>query len=299
MGFLKQIIKLRQDAEGIALDLPALMIQAERICQNVIHGTHSQRKSGSGENFWQFKPYHSSDRPQDIDWRQSARTDGVLVRQKERQATQKTYLWCAGGASMDFSSSPHQLSKQNCAHILAMASALLLRRGEEHIGVWGTPVTGKSDHHMEVIGHALLSSSEENDCLPNVDSFRPPQNSSAIIFSDFLNEIKYLNSFFNSISELYNGITLVHILDPMETELSYSGRVEFQNPIVSNSPPILIDHVPSVSDSYKARIDRHISDIQTLCTQYGWNYCFHRTDCDMSDSLRLMLDLHYFEGRTI
>ena len=146
---LGNILKLREASESKISDLPALMMKAQEMCENVVHGAHPQRKAGMGEKFWQFREYEHSDRPQDIDWRQSAKGDDVLVRQKEWHSTQKSYLWCAGGKTMDFKSSNRFMSKQDCAMVMTLALALLLRQSEEQIGIYGNLNTGRSEDRIE------------------------------------------------------------------------------------------------------------------------------------------------------
>ncbi len=284
MSILGNILKLREQSEASISDLPTLMMQAQEICENVVHGAHPQRKAGMGEKFWQFREYEQSDRPQNIDWRQSAKGDDVLVRQKEWHSTQKSYLWCAGGRSMDFKSPKATLSKQDCAMVITMSLALFLRNGEEQIGIWGNSNTGRSEERIEKIGHYLLNRPAEGNPLPDTENFLLPRNASFFACGDFLSECEDLERRFSKISERTINATILQILDPAELDLSYSGRVRFTG--ASADYNTIIDHVPSVREQYTQRMKEHTDFIKTLCHDYGWNYILHRTDVPVSETLR-------------
>ncbi len=257
-----------------------------------MHGAHPQRKSGAGESFWQYREYAPSDRPQDIDWRQSAKGDDVLVRQREWHTTQKTFLWCAGGQSMDFCSDKHLMSKQDCAMLISLSLALLLRRGEETIGVFGNMNTGRSDARMEKIGDYLLSRHDQGGSLPDPSQFEIPRQSSLIAVGDFLSSKTDIRPVMAQLSGATNNATIIQVLDPAEIELPYRGRVRFEGANLSS----VVDNVPSVRDAYQARMSKHIAFIQSLCHDYGWHYILHRTDRDIADSLKEMVALHDFSG---
>jgi len=97
-------LKVRHTAQGIASDLPALKQSAHDIASQILHGSHGQRKQGGYENFWQFREYNEIDRPQDIDWRQSAKNEHVFIREKELQTPQSVYFWTKCSAGMRFQS---------------------------------------------------------------------------------------------------------------------------------------------------------------------------------------------------
>ncbi|MGH1455646.1 MAG: DUF58 domain-containing protein [Alphaproteobacteria bacterium] len=295
MSIINNILKLRHEAEGQISDLPALMMRAQNIATNVVHGAHPQRISGTGEKFWQFREYAPSDRPQDIDWRQSAKGDDVLVRQKEWHTTQKTYLWCAGGASMNFRSSKTIMTKQDCAMVLTLSLALLLRDGEEHIGIFGNLNTGRSEERIEKIGSYLLARHYEGENLPKMAQFDLPRQASFIAVGDFISSKTDIKQVISHISNKTNNGTIVQIFDPAELDLPYSGRVRFEGENLS----AMVDNVASIREAYKSRVNGNIDFIKTLCHDYGWHYILHRTDHDISDTLKDILAMSDFDGSAV
>ena len=63
----------RRDAATLSARLPSLVIAARRVAQTVRHGVHGRRRAGSGETFWQFRPFLSGEPSSRVDWRRSAR----------------------------------------------------------------------------------------------------------------------------------------------------------------------------------------------------------------------------------
>ena len=70
-------------AEAMAANMPPLLIAAERVAATFMSGLHGRRQAGPGEIFWQFRRYQSGDPVPGIDWRRSARSDLLYVRERE------------------------------------------------------------------------------------------------------------------------------------------------------------------------------------------------------------------------
>ena len=99
----------RQDlfhrAEELGAALPPLLVAADRVASTVSQGVHGRRRVGQGETFWQFRRYEPGDSTLRIDWRQSAKSQRVYIRQTEWEAAQSVWLWRDASASMRYRSS--------------------------------------------------------------------------------------------------------------------------------------------------------------------------------------------------
>lgn len=298
MSLFKTIKSLRAQAEDSISGLPGLVMHAEEIAATIMHGEHSQRKSGSGETFRQFRPYETSDRPQDIDWRQSAKADQVFIKQRELQSTIKTYLWRAQGASMNFSSDPSFMKKQDAANVLTMALALLTRMAKEPVGLVHDMKTGRSDAHMHAIADTLssVSSQKADDVLPDIDqtTTRFPRHAAFYGVGDFLSPIEEIEASFSKIAARSQNVVIVQVLDPAEITLSYSGRVRFRN---GREDDHIINHVPSIREAYQERMHAHIEKIQRLCLGYNWGVYLHTTDTPLRDALHDIWAIASEKGR--
>ena len=78
-------------ARELADRLPSLLAAAYRVAATVSVGSHGRRRSGPGDGFWQFRRYQPGDPATAIDWRQSARSDPLYIRETEWAAAQSVY----------------------------------------------------------------------------------------------------------------------------------------------------------------------------------------------------------------
>ena len=96
---------LRRQAEQLADRLPPLLVAAERVAATVAQGVHGRRRVGVGETFWQFRPYQPGDPTSRIDWRLSARSTQLFLRELEWEAAESVWLWSRSfSASMAYRS---------------------------------------------------------------------------------------------------------------------------------------------------------------------------------------------------
>src|SRR5512134_1785563 len=128
---------LHQQAEALADRLPPLLVAAERVAATVAQGVHGRRRVGTGETFWQFRPYQPGDSTSRIDWRQSARTAQLFLRDQEWEAAESVWLWADRSASMAYQSAASGSTKGERALLLVLALASLLTRAGERIALLG------------------------------------------------------------------------------------------------------------------------------------------------------------------
>src|SRR5919202_2331648 len=129
-------------AEQLAARLPPLLVAAERVAATVAQGVHGRRRVGQGDSFWQFRQYQPGDAPQRIDWRESAKSQRVYIRETEWEAAQSVWLWRDSSPSMDYSSAAYITgadwpTKRDRAELLLVALASLLLRGGERLTLLG------------------------------------------------------------------------------------------------------------------------------------------------------------------
>ncbi len=156
-------LPLRIRAEQVAATLPPLLVAAERVAATVAQGVHGRRRVGQGEAFWQFRQYQPGDAGTRIDWRESAKSQRLYVRETEWEAAQSVWLWRDPSASMDYSSAQYFSggdwpTKRYRAELILVALASLLVRGGERLTLLGSgvgPMTGRAalSRLVEMIEH--------------------------------------------------------------------------------------------------------------------------------------------------
>ena len=260
-------------AEALAARLPPLLIEAERVASTVALGVHGRRRSGPGESFWQFRRYQSGDAAAQIDWRQSARTDPLYVRETEWMAAQSVWLWSDSSASMRWRSYSDLAEKRERALLLTLALAALLLRGGERVGVLGV-------QRPPAMGRAVLPRVAAEMIAQDTDSGLPaatlPRFGHAVLVSDFLMDASTVTSAVASWAGAGVRGHLVHVLDPAEEALPYAGRTHFFG--LEGEGDILAPQAESLREAYKAKLAAHRASLQDTARAWGWGFTTHHTD---------------------
>ncbi|MFM7085333.1 MAG: DUF58 domain-containing protein [Hyphomicrobium sp.] len=289
---------LQESAHALADRLPDLLIDAKRISQTVAHGIHGRRRSGPGETFWQFRSYESSDSAQLIDWRRSASSDHLYVREREWEAAHTVWIWCDLSASMNFKSQLSHCTKRDRGIVLMLAAAELLVRGGERVGLMRLSLPSSSRNISSQIAETILG----NAASTFINKSRPPQqkiplHSEVLLFGDFLAPIAPLRERLELLAEYGARGHLVQILDPAEETLPFSGRIEFSNP--SGRERFLADRVESLRDAYQKKLKDHREQLQEFLQRIGWSFLVHHTDRPATEPLlSLVMQLSGQIGRT-
>ena len=268
---------LRQRAEALASTLPPLLVAAERVAATVAQGVHGRRRVGSGESFWQFRRYQQGDAATAIDWRQSAKSDRLFVRQHEWEAAQSVWLWRDGSASMRYRSRWANTSKLERATLLLLAVGALLVRGGERIGRLGDRrVPGSGRAALTRIAEALAAeeAGAPGESLPPAEQL--PRHAELVLVGDFLSPVEELTAVIRSYAS--RGITghLLEVLDPAEEDLPFAGRTEFRG--VEGEGRLIVSRVEGLRQSYDRRMVARREELRQATRHVGWTYSTHRTD---------------------
>src|SRR5687768_7755528 len=121
----------------LAASLPRLILESRKIAATVIHGLHGRKRSGSGENFWQFRRFISGEEARRVDWRRSARDDHLYVREREWEAAHTVWIWPDRSPSMSFISHLARDTKLERVVVVAFALGEILVEGGERVGMPG------------------------------------------------------------------------------------------------------------------------------------------------------------------
>jgi uncharacterized protein (DUF58 family) len=272
-------LPLRQRAEQLAATLPPLLVAAERVASTVAQGVHGRRRVGQGETFWQFREYDFGDQPQSIDWRQSAKSDRVYVRQMEWEAAQSVWVWRDTSASMDWRSSDQFQDKRGRADLLALALAALLLRGGEHVTLLGSglkPLHGR-------VALSRLASLIERDTREgaatgaDLPHFEPlPRDAQTVFIGDFLAPLDRIDAAVRRYAEIGVKGYLLQILDIAEESLPYDGRIRFEG--LEGEEPWLLSRVEAVRGDYLARLNAQREGLRAIARAAGWTFATHRTN---------------------
>ncbi len=276
--------RLQESAHALADRLPDLLIDAKRISQTVAHGIHGRRRSGPGETFWQFRTYESADSAQLIDWRRSASSDHLYVREREWEAAHTVWMWSDLSASMDFKSHLSKVTKRDRAVVLMLAASELLMRGGERIGLMAMSQPSGSRRIASLLAEAIVA----NIATPLITKSRPPQqqiprHAEVLLFGDFLAPVPAIRERIEELAALGARGHMVQVLDPAEETLPYDGRAEFAN--ASGRERFLADRAQSLRGEYQKRLAEHRAQIEEFTHRLGWSFLVHHTDRPATEPL--------------
>lgn len=264
------------DAARLASALPPLLVAAQRVATTVMQGVHGRRRVGQGDAFWQFRQYRPGDTINRIDWRQTAKSRAVYVRETEWEAAASVWLWRDGSPSMDFTSDRNVVKKKLRAEVLLLALATLLVDAGERVGLLGgdRPASGRT------IPRRLVNALADNAMPGAQDSLPPlvqlPAHGHLILIGDLLDPLPSIEAVARHYAAHGVHGHLLQILDPAEEDLPYDGHVKFSG--LEREGDHTIRRVEAVRDAYHARLAAQKEGLARIAQSVGWTWRVHRTD---------------------
>ena len=263
---------LQEEAEALSASLPPLLVDAERLASAVSLGIHGRRKAGMGESFWQFRRFRAEDPSTAIDWRQSAKSQHLFVREREWEVAQSVWFWRDGSRGMDFRSGA--VTKRDRASLLSLALASALVRGGERVALLGeghAPASSRAT--LRRMALTLSADTQTSGLPPDAPMSR---NAQLVWFGDFLSPLTAIETALRRFTQSGTGGYLVHIIDPAEEDFPYEGRTRFEAP--GEDLRETLGRAETVAPAYRARFKAHGETVALLAGKLGWSYLSHRTD---------------------
>ncbi|NVN04648.1 DUF58 domain-containing protein [Asaia spathodeae] len=263
---------LTPEAEAL---LPPLVIEAERIGQQLRAGVHHQHRAGAGEDFWQYRPAHDHEPAHRIDWRQSARSDQLWVREREAEGAQQLTLWCDPSPSMDWQSRPDLPRKNAQAQLATLALAAAALHGGERVALLNGPEQGRSvsgPHALPRLAQNLVLGPSVS--LPSLDTLRP--YGQLILVSDFLITPEAMEKLLADVAARPARTELLCVLDPAERSLPYAGRITFDS--LEAEGDLTLPAVETLAESYEREMRAHLDRLSHMAEAHRAGFTLHHTD---------------------
>jgi uncharacterized protein (DUF58 family) len=275
--------KHQHNALELARRLPGLMIMAKDIAASVLHGVHGRRRAGTGETFWQFRPFVTGESMAGVDWRRSARDDRLYIREREWEAAQTIWVWMDRSPSMAFISASALAAKIDRAIVLGLASADLLVRGGERVGIPGLTRPLASRNIVERLADAIINEAGTTQAseLPPREPLAP--RSQVLLISDFLNPSASIAETLAVIAARGARGHLIMIADPVEETFPFEGHMEFID--VDSAARFRAGRAEDYRADYALRLAAHREAVRQAASRQGWSFALHRTDKPASQAL--------------
>jgi uncharacterized protein (DUF58 family) len=271
-------------AEALAARLPPLVVAADRVAATVLQGVHGRRRAGTGDAFWQFRPFLPGDPVTRVDWRQSAKSERLFIRETEWEAAQTVALWSDASRSMEHVFNRGRPTKRDRADLLLAALASLALRGGERVRLIGGGADRRSHAGRAGLTAVVqgLAAVAKSGALPAPDPSLP-RHARVVLIGDFLAPLPEIHAAVAALAGWPLRGHLVQILDPDEATLgaenqAFAGRVRFEWGGDGRGEGVLIPRVESVRAEYVARLARHREGLAGIASAFGWTLLTHHTD---------------------
>ena len=276
---------LRARSEAEAGRFPPLLARADQLAGTVLLGEHGRRRAGLGDDFWQYRPVQTGDSRRMVDHRRSARGDQQFVREREWQIAQSVMMWIDRGASMRFAGTPGGEQKIDRARLLGLATAILLIRGGERVGLTGTALPARSGSEQVMRLAHVFSRDDEADYAPPEHRAMIP-HARAVFLSDFLGDMAEVRTALTKAADRGVRGVLMQVLDPSEERFPFAGRKIFHS--VGGTLRHETLKAGDLRERYLDRLAERREELSHLCRLTGWHFTTHHTS-DSAQSALLWL----------
>ncbi len=259
---------LRARAEDLGAGFGALLLAADRLAASALPGAHGERRAGQGEAFWQYRPAMPGDSFGGVDWRRSARSDTLYLREREAQSPRQAVLWVDQGEGMAWASSPGLPQKLDRARLVVLAFGLAALRGGERVGCLGRPAAG-GRVQAERLAAGLC------EAAPLRADLRTGQR--LVLASDWLGaDLDGLRDMLGRAAQMGLRGAVVQILDPAEAGFPFAGAVDFLD--AAGRPAHRTRDAGGLRGAYLDRLAARQAELAALATAAGWQFSHFTTD---------------------
>ena len=243
----------------------------------VAQGVHGRRRVGQGESFWQFRRYAYGDARQQIDWRMSARSDRLYIRETEWEAAQSVWFWRDQSASMNYHSDRAWPEKWERATVLNLALMSLLVRGGERIALLDRPdrpASGRAALNRIATIVTERPARESDTGVPPTPDL--PRFGSVVLIGDFLAPPETILQATRTLAAQGIRGFMLQVLDPAEVAMPFQGRRRFFG--LEDEGDLLVGRAESLRLGYLKRLAELQDELSTFARRADWYFSVHSTD---------------------
>ena len=279
-NILNSIFKI---SEKISYNLPSLLSESSILSKNVLEGLHSTRFAGKGDSFWQFREYQQGDTVSNIDWRKSASTEKILIKEKEKEIRKDIYIYFDKSKSMYYKSDNKTQNKFFISVLLTLTLCRLFSRSTEEVYIFNSkniPINCSSN----IKNFNLKFLEDKNIGLPAADYIK--KKSLLVIFSDFFYDTKELSMLIKKLKNKNVIGYLIQILDPNELKFEFKGCNQLID--METKEKLLLNNSQLFFQSYKNALKQMRTNLHKLCYLNNWKDFTYTTNNTPST---IMLDI--------
>jgi len=173
-------------------------------------------------------------------------------------------------------------TKSNRARTLALATAILLTRGGERVGLTGLRLPPKRGAgQLRQMAELLCETTPDDFGTPDTQGLLP--HGRGLFISDFLGDMSTTSTALQKAADRGIKGCILQILDPQEEAFPFSGRTQFQ----SMGGGIVHETLSAdgLKQRYREKLAARKDALQSLARQTGWQFQTHHTDASATSAL--------------
>jgi uncharacterized protein (DUF58 family) len=282
---LDTFLNILQGVDKTYSNLPLRMkMDIERISSSLTEfGPRRMRRAGLGSEFFESRDYRPGvDELRKINARLSGRAGRPVVVEKEAEVPHHFYLWRDSTPSMHYTSKTDLYTKKQASEVMLLAFAKHLARNEEQIGIIDAQGVYRGARAAQSLANQLLGVNVAAGDMPVIGR-RLPENSTAVLFSDFLVEKDVLVKNLSQLGGLGLNGCMVMVLDPQEIDFRFKGHAEFKG--LEGEGTKAFKKAESMRAAYQEKMRAHINDVEKICRMKGFRFIIQRTDQPLHNGL--------------
>lgn len=256
-----------------------------------VSGHHKSNHKGSSVEFAEYREYTPGEDPKRMDWRVLARTDRYFLKEFEAETNLRSFHLLDCSASMKFGKPESKLefSKKLIGTLSyaylnqgdAVGLSLLFPNRTEDIPARRNP--SQLQDILHTLDHTEASGKDQViDQLHEVaESIK--SRAQVIIYSDFLDDPKYIADVVHHLRDRKHEVVLFHIMDRQEVEFIFDRPTRFID--LEGGASLLTD--PSIiRDEYLKQMRIHLDEIKKICTETQSSHYETVTDLPVDEALK-------------
>ena len=269
---------LFRSSEKIANLLPSLLSHSSILLKSLYEGLHSTRFAGKGENFWQYKEYTQGESVINIDWRKSASSKKILIKQREKELSKTVYLYFDRSYSMNYKSKGVNHNKFFLSALLTLTLCKLFSNNKEKVFIFNSdnkPINCSANINNFNVN---FLKNKKKHSFPSINQFK--DKSLCIFFSDFLFDSKDFKTLLEKCKKKEIQGYIIQILDPMEINFKLSSTTMLSD--LETNETLVFDKDIDVENEYIKKIKKLEYDLRNIASYSNWKYYKFSTDKDIN-----------------
>jgi uncharacterized protein (DUF58 family) len=269
-------------------------IVARWVVDGFLTGLHRSPRKGFSVEFAEYRAYQPGDDLRYIDWKIAARANKWVVKQFEEETNLRATIILDVSRSMAWTGAETRLTKLKYAEQLVAALSLLLIRQRDAVGFIRyddrlrtvIPPKARTAQWRRIL-HALeeegagLASIAPAALMQAARLVRRP--GMVVLISDLLVEPAEVTEAVRVLRAVGHDVTVLHIMDPAERDLSLAGEAVFTDPESGLEVPATVADVRS---AYRKTVEEAIAEWKEAFNATGAGYEVFTTDVPFGVPLR-------------